>query len=104
MTFVSAFVFTEQVTNIAVLFTFGLLGYTMNRSGYSVPAFTLGFVMGDLAERYFLQALNSFGAGFLFSSPLTIVLTVIVLVTLFYNQLAKGFRRFRRKIQQGYAD
>ncbi|MDI6755792.1 MAG: tripartite tricarboxylate transporter permease [Thermodesulfobacteriota bacterium] len=72
----------NDIRDVLVAFAFGGIGYLMKIYDYSRVTFTIGFVLGDYAERYFLISLASLGPGFLLSSPISIVLLLLVILGL----------------------
>jgi TctA family transporter len=80
-----AYVGREFAVDIIVIGITSFLGLCIKRFGFSAPALILGFVMGALLERYLVRALDIFGLGFFWSSPAAIVLTLIILVAIFYS-------------------
>jgi TctA family transporter len=59
----------------------GILGYFMWRFGYPRPALILGFVLGELFERYLYRSVASYGFTWL-QRPSVIILLAIALGTL----------------------
>ena len=84
---ISTFVSREYMVDMLVLIIISLIGLFMTRFGFSVPAMLLGFVLGKMLETYLTLALDLHGFKFFFTSPTSIVLTVLCLVTIFFDQI-----------------
>lgn len=87
----------NDMKDVLVAFAFGGIGYLMKRYDYSRVTFTIGYVLGDYAERYFLISLASLGPGFLLESPIALVLLLFVILGLIGGQ---GKRLFLNLIQR----
>jgi len=77
-----------NMTDVVSAFLFTLLGYGAKHFGYSRAAIILGFILGDLAETYFLISLKAYGLGFPLR-PVSIVLILIILFGLSRDLLRK---------------
>lgn len=76
----------NNLWDVFVAIVFGVVGYLMSRYGYSLVAFTLGFILGPLAESSLLHALvlhNGKLIGF-FSRPVSAVLLILSIITVIY--------------------
>jgi TctA family transporter len=83
-----------SMTDVVTAFLFTLLGYGAKHLGYNRAALILGFVLGDLAETYFLISLNAYGVGFPLR-PISMVLVAIIILGMSYDLLGKIWRRRR---------
>jgi TctA family transporter len=84
---ISTFVTREYMVDMIAFAIISLIGLFMTRFGFSAPALLLGFVLGKMFERYLTLALDLHGFKFFIASPATIVLTVLCLVTIFFEQI-----------------
>jgi putative tricarboxylic transport membrane protein len=66
--------------DVLLAFVFGGIGYLMKVYDYSRVTFTIGFVLGDYAERYLLISLAGLGPGFLFVSPIATCLLIATIL------------------------
>ncbi|MDH3442704.1 MAG: tripartite tricarboxylate transporter permease, partial [Deltaproteobacteria bacterium] len=84
LTFVllGAFGVNRDPLDLLTVVCFGVLGYFMWRLGYPRPAMILGFVLGELFERYLYRSVASYGFTWL-QRPSVIILLVLALGTLF---------------------
>ena len=67
------------------VFIFGMLGIAMERLYYSRAALLLGFVLGELIERYFQVSMKAYGP-FFFMRPITLAIIALVAVGLLWPQ------------------
>ena len=77
-----SFAWRQMVFDMHLVLAFGLFGALLNRYGYSVPAFLLALLLGPLAERNFIWAVQIGGMDS-FLRPIALVIlmaTVGVLV------------------------
>lgn len=82
------YIATLSMWNFVIIICFGLLGLVMKNYGYSRPAFTLGFILGQMFENYLLLSLKLHGPLF-FITPISLTLLVITIVMLNYRSLAR---------------
>jgi TctA family transporter len=90
-----AYVTREFGLDVMVIGITSLLGLCLKRFGYSAPAIILGFVMGDLFERYFIRSLDLFGGALFWSSPVAIVLTAIIVLSIVWGPAKSMIGRLR---------
>jgi len=93
ITFVGAFSSSRQWGDIVALLVIGLAGWTMKRLGWPRPPLILGFVLGDLVERYMSISVNVHGAHWL-TRPVVMVVLAITLFGLL-RPLVKNWRARR---------
>lgn len=88
---VGAFVTNLNFMSIIIMFCAGLLGYFMNRYGYSIVAVTLGVVLGGPIEANLRSAMNiSQGDASVFvRDPLSLVFLVLAVIVLFFPVIKK---------------
>jgi len=86
---------------VFLAFVFGGIGYLMKTYDYSRVTFTIGFVLGDYVERYFLISVSSLGPGFLLGSPIALILLILTILGL-VGRGVRGLplRFFRRLISK----
>jgi len=68
---------TASVGDIAVLLAFGTLGMAMKARDWPRPAFALGFVLGDVIERYFFLSWQISGAAGMLRPSMIAVAAII---------------------------
>ena len=72
---------SRQWGDLNVLFAFGLLGWIMKHLGWPRPPLILGFVLGDIVERYLFISVNRYEWTWL-SRPLVILFFTLAIVGL----------------------
>ncbi len=81
---IGAYASRENIFDVLMVFIFGALGYGAKVLDYPRAPIMLGFVLGALAEKYFLISTQAFGAAFLLR-PVTLVILVLILVTVAFD-------------------
>lgn len=99
---VGSYAFNQSLFDVGVAFTFGLIGYALNKLNFPRATFLIGFILGPLLEDNFRRAMQiSQGHyGFLFESPLSIglwIFTFLSVGTILYS-------RFRHRERKAEAD
>jgi putative tricarboxylic transport membrane protein len=90
-----AYVGREYDLDIVVIGITSILGLCIKRFGFSAPSIILGFVMGDLLERYLVRSLDMFGARLFWSSPTAVVLTAVIIICIFWSPIQSMLKRLR---------
>ncbi|OGP62852.1 MAG: hypothetical protein A2170_07225 [Deltaproteobacteria bacterium RBG_13_53_10] len=93
----------NDVRDVVLAFAFGGIGHLMKKYDYSRVTLTIGFVLGDYVERYFLLSLATLGPGFLLVSPIALGLfavTVFGLASRFIKGLSKKFFKGLREEEE----
>jgi TctA family transporter len=100
---VGAYALNFSVTDVIVTLVFGLFAFVMRSINMPLIPLILGFILGPLVERSFLQTNSSMGASGFFTRPIAlalIVLTVAVLVFEFVSA-RRAKKREPVAIEQG---
>lgn len=84
----------ENPGDVLFVFVFGALGVLMDRLGYNRPALLLGFVLGEMIERYYQVSVSAYGAYFLMR-PISLVIIAAVLLCLLWPRRALVLRYWR---------
>jgi TctA family transporter len=95
MVILGAYGVASDIKDVLTAFAFGFIGYLMKIYDFSSVTFTIGYVLGDYAERYFLIALASLGPGFLLRSPIALILLSIAVLVLLGGPIGKVIRKRR---------
>lgn len=97
--FVGTFVSQHNFFNFWVVIVFGIIGYLMDKFGFSVPAFCIGFVLGHYAETGYNHTLIITHKNFLelFSRPVFLVVLAIVIMMMV---LMKGINTKQDKLKE----
>lgn len=86
LTFVGVYSFENTMSNVYIMFIFGLIGYVMYRFDFPFPPIVIGLVLGDKAESALRISLmlNDNNPSILFTRPISIVLYLLVLFVLLF--------------------
>jgi TctA family transporter len=89
---VGAFALNFSITDVIVSIVFGLVAYAMRSINMPLIPVILGFILGPLVERSFLQTISSYGgpSGFV-TRPIALVLLILIVLVLVFE-----FRSSRR--------
>ncbi len=99
LTVIGSYALGNNIYDVWIMLVFGLLGYFMKNHGFQPAAMVLGLVLGPMAENAYRQSLVlSRGAliPFFLSSPISVILIVLILLTLF-SPMVLEYRKGRRK-------
>ena len=97
LVFIGAFAYEEQLADIGVLLTFGLLGLAMRRYDFSRPALFLGYILGDLFEKYLFIAYAVDGPLF-FLTPISMSIIFVIIALSVFGPLKN---LITRRLQRG---
>ncbi len=81
--------------DLLTLLMFGVVGWIMKRMGWPRPPLILGFVLGELLERYMFISTARYGLSWLLD-PVVLVLLVLSVVGLFRPAVEEYLRRRRK--------
>ncbi|MEE8472985.1 MAG: tripartite tricarboxylate transporter permease [Dehalococcoidia bacterium] len=96
------YVLRENVWDVAVAVMGGVLGWSLVRFGFPMLPLIIGYILGRLAEKAFLQSLQmSFGDYFVFvrfqgifpERPISFILLVLLVAIFLFAVLKKGKKR-----------
>jgi len=84
LVFTGTFMLRSNIFDVGLALLAGISGYTLRRFGFPLITIVIGFILGPLAERAFLQSLMiSDGSYLIFvTQPITVILMLLTLVTL----------------------
>ncbi|MCF8042729.1 MAG: tripartite tricarboxylate transporter permease [Desulfarculaceae bacterium] len=88
---VGSYAFNQSLFDVGVTFSFGLLGYALNKLNFPRATFLIGFILGPLLEDNFRRAMviSQGELHILFDSPLAIglwIFTLISVSTILYSK------------------
>lgn len=94
MTVIGSFAIQNSAEDALIMVVLGIIGWMLGRFGFSPSPIVLGLILGQIAEQGFVQAYligNAKGdvLGMFFGRPISLVIIVLAVVTLFYPFLAR---------------
>lgn len=90
--FIAAYSARQSLFDVAVAILFGIIGYFLRLTGYSLPALLIAFVLARNAEEAFRQSLllSESGIGIFLDRPIAISFFVIGIFVLFFRIKSKN--------------
>jgi putative tricarboxylic transport membrane protein len=82
--FIGSYAVGNSMFDVWSCFGFGLLGWLLRRYDFPTAPVILGLILGFLAETNFRRALIMGGGGIFFTRPISLVLLILALVSLFW--------------------
>lgn len=92
---VGAYANKHSLTDVWVAFLIGIFGYFAKITGFNRPALILGFILGALAEKYFLISVRAYGLAFIYR-PISLILLFIALFGVGARPLWEFLKRRKR--------
>ena len=95
------YAYRQSFTDVIIAVIFGLFGLLMKLHAYPVIPLVLGLILGPMAEEYLTRSLQlgRMDVGYLFQSPVALVLWGLVAAALAYT-ITTGIRQARRARQR----
>ena len=96
---IGAYTARNNLTDVWAMFGFGVLGYLMERHGFSAAVFVLGFILGPLLEASFLRSmlLHDDNVLVFFTKPLPAFLMVAGVLSMLVPMARVALTRFRER-------
>jgi TctA family transporter len=82
ITFIGAYQGSRDLDDLTVLVAFGVVAWVMKRQGWPRPPVILGFVLGDLIERYMFISYNRYQFDFVTHPGVIAIGAVLIIVLL----------------------
>ena len=89
---IGAYSAENNPVDVLMVFFFGALGVTMERFGYNRPALILGFVLGEMIERYYQVSSNAYGPWFVLR-PISLLIIALTLFGVLWPNRKRLLRR-----------
>lgn len=84
----AAFQATKDMTDLWMLFLFGIVGIFMRRFGWSRPAFLIGFVLSTQAESYLNMSAQFYGWD-MFLRPGVLIIAALSIISVYFSRRGK---------------
>ena len=97
LVYFGAYMAKGNIFDVGLAFLAGVFGYTMRRSGFPLITVVMGFILGPLVERAFLQTLQMSDGNYsvFFTRPVSAVLVMFCVFVLLFS-----FFKSRRERQK----
>jgi putative tricarboxylic transport membrane protein len=95
---IGVYTLRNSITDVWVMFGFGLIGYLMNKTGIPLAPAVIALILGPMAEAELRRALL-IGRGdfiYLLSSPISMVLIALTVLALLIPMI-RSFNSFRKR-------
>ncbi|SES37689.1 putative tricarboxylic transport membrane protein [Tranquillimonas rosea] len=95
---VGAYAIRQAPFDIYVALCFGVIGFLMNRTGFSVVSLAIGLVLGGMIEQRLGQSMSMFDGNWLMflTRPIAVVFFVLTALVLFTGPTRRGLQKLRR--------
>jgi len=105
LTIVGTYAIRNSVSDVVVMITLGVIGWLLNRAGYSPSPIVLGLILGSIAEQGFVQAWTIGAAtenlmGMFFGRPISLAIILFIFVALFYPVIRKRWIGKRTRVHE----
>lgn len=92
-----------NLTDVLVVYLFGILGYFMIRYGFNRVSLMLGLVLGPVCERSFLQSVQISNGSYsvFFRNAVCLILVAVMLLWTFLPSILKLVKKCRKGTKKG---
>jgi putative tricarboxylic transport membrane protein len=89
MTLIGTYAIRNSVSDVIIMIVLGVIGWLLNRAGYSPSPIVLGLILGRIAEQGFVQAWTIGAAtedlaGMFFGRPISLAIIAFIFLSLLY--------------------
>jgi putative tricarboxylic transport membrane protein len=103
MTLIGTYSIRNSISDVIIMITLGVVGWVLNRVGYSPSPIVLGLILGRIAEQGFVQAWTIGAAtenltGMFFGRPISLAIIAFIGISLFYPMVRARWIGRRRKV------
>ena len=102
MTMIGTYAIRNSVSDVVIMIVLGVIGWILNRFGFSPSPIVLGLILGSIAEQGFVQAWTIGEATgelwkMFFGRPISLAIIAFILLSLFYPYIRTRFRKEKRE-------
>ena len=97
---IGSFACNNRIFDVVLMFIFGLVGYFMRKHEYPTAPMVLAIVLGSMMDSNFRRTVSLLQSeehkiAYLFSSPITVILFAVTVLTLVFSipQVQKLFKK-----------
>lgn len=103
MTMIGTYAIRNNISDVIIMILLGVVGWVLNRFGFSPSPIVLGLILGRIAEQGFVQAWTIGDAtddllGMFFGRPISLVILALIAFALFYPLMRKRIGLGRSKV------
>lgn len=103
MTMIGTYAIRNNVSDVVIMIVLGVIGWVLNRFGFSPSPIVLGLILGSIAEQGFVQAWTIGAAtddlaAMFFGRPISLAIIALILLALFYPLVRARWLGRRRKV------
>lgn len=103
MTMIGTYAIRNNISDVIIMILLGVVGWVLNRFGFSPSPIVLGLILGRIAEQGFVQAWTIGDAtddllGMFFGRPISLVILALIAFALFYPLMRKPIGLGRSKV------
>ncbi len=101
MTMIGTYAIRNSISDIIIMIILGIIGWTLNRFGFSPSPIVLGLILGRIAEQGFVQAWTIGAATdelwkMFFGRPISLAIIAFILLSLFYPIIRTRLALFKK--------
>lgn len=87
LSFIGVYAVRSNIWDVLLAVVAAIAGFGLRKAGFPIITLVIGFVLGELAEKSFVQSLQISGGSYsvFFSRPVSIILILLIVGTLGYN-------------------
>ena len=103
MTMIGTYAIRNNVSDVVIMIVLGVIGWVLNRFGFSPSPIVLGLILGRIAEQGFVQAWTIGAATdelamMFFGRPISLGIIALILLSLFYPLVRARWLGKREKV------
>ena len=103
MTMIGTYAIRNSVSDIIIMILLGVIGWILNRYGFSPSPIVLGLILGRIAEQGFVQAWTIGAATdelwkMFFGRPISLAIIAFILLSLFYPLIRSRWSKMKRRV------
>jgi putative tricarboxylic transport membrane protein len=95
---VGAYCIRTRIFDIGVMLVFGILGYLLQRNGFTTVPIVLGLILGPIVENYFRRAIivSSGDYSIFFTRPISLALLIFAALSMAWPFVAERIKKSRQ--------
>ncbi len=103
MTMIGTYAIRNSISDVIIMIALGVIGWILNRFGFSPSPIVLGLILGRIAEQGFVQAWTIGAATgelwkMFFGRPISLAIIAFILLSLFYPMIRSRFGKTKGEV------